>query len=71
MDAFFAPVKRDLDSVRRLSSTQDTKIRVLVTHLNETGNRLYFEEGDVSFERVEREGERRGIRCIERLKTEL
>ena len=61
MDAFFAPVKRDLDSVRRLSSTQDTKIRVLVTHLNETGNRLYFEEGDVSFERVEREGERRGI----------
>ena len=61
MDAFFTPVKRDLDSVRRLSSTRDTKIRILVTHLNETGNRLYFEEGEVSFERVKREGERRGI----------
>ena len=61
MDAFFAPVKRDLDSVRRLSSTRDTKIRILVTHLNETGNRLYFEEGEVSFERVKREGERRGV----------
>ena len=32
--------------------------------VNETGNRLYFEEGKVSFERVRKEGERRGIRCI-------
>lgn len=61
MDAFFAPVERDKDSVQMFSSARDTKLSILITHLNETGNRLYFEEGGVSFERVEREGERRGI----------
>ena len=61
MDAFFAPVERDKDSVQMFSSARDTKLSILITHLNETGNRLYFEEGDVSFERVEREGERRGV----------
>jgi adenylosuccinate synthase len=71
MDAFFAPLKRDKDSVQLFSSARNTKLSILITHLNETGNRLYFEEGEVSFERVRREGERRGIRCIERLKTEL
>lgn len=64
MDAFFAPLKRDKDSVQLFSSARDTKLTILITHLNETGNRLYFEEGEVSFERVRREGERRGIRCI-------
>ena len=71
MDAFFAPVERDKDSVQLFSSARETKLSILITHLNETGKRLYFEEGEVSFERVRREGERRGIRCIERLKTEL
>ena len=71
MESFFAPLKRDKDSVQLFSSARDTKLSILITHLNETGNWLYFEEEDVSFERVEREGERRGIRCIERLKTEL
>ena len=71
MEAFFAPVERDKDSVQMFSSARDTKFSILITHMNETGNRLYFVEGDVSFERVRREGERRGIRCIERLKTEL
>lgn len=71
MESFFAPIERDKESVQSFSSARDTKLSILVTHLNETGNRLYFEEGEVSFERVEREGERRGIRCIERLKTEL
>jgi len=63
MEAFFAPVERDKDSVQLFSSARDTKPSILITHLNETGNRLYFEEGEVSFERVEREGERKGIRC--------
>ena len=71
MEVFFAPVERDKDSVQLFSSARDTKLSVLVTHLNETGNRLYFEDGEVPFERVRKEGERRGIRCIERLKTEL
>ena len=71
MDAFFAPVERDKDSVQLFSSARETKLSILITHLNETGNRLYFAEGEVSFERVEREGERRWIRCIERLETEL
>lgn len=64
MEAFFAPIKRDEDSVQLFSSARDTKLSILITHLNETGNRLYFEEGDVSFERVREEGERRGIRCM-------
>jgi len=64
MDAFFAPLKRDKDSVQLFSSARDTKLSILITHLNETGNRLYFEEGEVSFERVRKEGERRGIRCM-------
>jgi Adenylosuccinate synthase len=64
MEAFFAPVERDKDSVQMFSSARNTKLSILVTHLNETGNWLYFEEGEVSFERVRREGERRGIRCI-------
>ena len=64
MESFFAPVERDKEAVQMFSSARDTKLSILVTHLNETGNRLYFEEGEVSFERVEREGERRGIRCI-------
>ena len=63
MGAFFAPVERDKDSVQLFSSARETKLSILVTHLNETGNRLYFEEGEVSFERVREEGERRGIRC--------
>ena len=71
MEAFFAPVERDKDSVQLFSSARDTKLSILITHLKETGNRLYFEEGEVTFERVRIEGERRGIRCIERLKTEL
>ena len=65
MDAFFSPVERDKDSVQLFSSARDTKLSILITHLNETGNRLYFEEGEVSFEWVREEGERRGIRCIE------
>ena len=64
MEAFFAPVERDKDSVHMFSSARDTKLSILITHLNETGNRLYFEEGEVSFERVRKEGERRGIRCM-------
>ena len=71
MGAFFAPVERDKDSVQMFSSARDTKLSILVTHMNETGNRLYFEEGEVSFERVRREGERRGIRCTGRLEAEI
>lgn len=71
MDAFFAPVERDKDSVQMFSSARDTKLSILITHLKETGNRLYFEEGEVPFERVRREGERRGIGCMERLEAEI
>lgn len=63
MEAFFAPVERDKDSVQLFSSARETKLSILITHLKETGNRLYFEEGEVTFEWVEREGERKGIRC--------
>ena len=52
MEAFFAPIERDKESVQSFSSARDTKFSILITHLNETGNRLYFEEGEVSFEMV-------------------
>ena len=71
MESFFAPIERDKESVQSFSSARDTKLSILITHLNETENRLYFEEGEVSFERVEREGERRGIRCIRIERFEL
>ena len=71
MDAFFASVERDKDSVQMFSSARDTKLSILITHLKETGNRLYFEEGEVTFERVRKEGERREIGCMETLETEL
>ena len=71
MEAFFAPVEQDKDSVQMFSSARNTKLSILITHLNETGNRLYFVEGDVSFERVRKEGERRGIRCMEEVKVRV
>ena len=71
MEAFFAPVERDKDSVQLFSGARNTKLSILITHLKETGNRLYFEEGEVSFERVRKEGERRGIRCTGRLEAEI
>ena len=71
MEAFFAPVERDKDSVQLFSSARETKLSILITHLKETGNRLYFEEGEVTFEWVRKEGERREIGCMETLETEL
>ena len=71
MEAFFAPVERDKDSVQMFSSAWETKLSILITHLKETGNRLYFEEGEVTFEWVRKEGERREIGCMETLETEL
>lgn len=71
MESFFAPVERDKDSVQLISSARETKLSILITHLNETENRLYFEEGEVSFERVRKEGERRGIRCMEEVKARV
>ena len=47
MEAFFAPVERDKDSVQLFSGARNTKLSILITHLKETGNRLYFEEGCV------------------------
>jgi len=64
-------VERDKDSVQMFSSARETKLSILITHLKETGNRLYFEEGEVTFEWVRKEGERREIGCMETLETEL
>ncbi|WP_314639930.1 adenylosuccinate synthetase [Stomatobaculum longum] len=71
MESFFAPIERDKESVQLFSGARNTKLSILITHLKETGNRLYFEEGEVSFERVRKEGERRGIRCTGRLEAEI
>ena len=70
LEAFFAPVLRDRDSVNCLEHTGETKrpylpkLAILVTQLSETGNQLYFEEGKIPFETLQKAGEELGISCV-------
>ena len=96
LEAFFAPVVRDRDSLKQderiehikkepteITETtgvagiteniggsklqklpQSPKLSILVTQLSETGNQLYFEEGNISFETLQKAGEELGIQCI-------
>ena len=70
LEAFFAPVVRDRDSVNCLESMGETKrpkhpkLAILVTHLSETGNQLYFDEGNIPFETIQKAGEELGISCV-------
>mgnify|MGYP000048568875 CR=1 FL=1 len=40
------------------------KLSILVTQLSETGNQLYFDEGEIPFETLQKAGEEQGISCI-------
>lgn len=97
MEAFFAPVLRDRDSLKQderkeqittkeSSKTIETtetidvagttenigdtklskspKLSILVTQLSETGNQLYFDEGSIPFETLQKAGEELGISCV-------
>ena len=70
LEAFFAPVLRDRDSVDCLERMGETKrpkhpkLYILVTQLLETGNQLYFDEGSIPFETLQKAGEEQGISCI-------
>ena len=94
LEAFFAPVLRDRDSVdylerkeniktkessKTIETTDSTgttenmggtkhqkrpKLSILVTQLSETGNQLYFDEGSIPFETLQKAGEEQGISCI-------
>lgn len=70
LEAFFAPVLRDRDSVNCLEHMGETKrpkhpkLSILVTQLSETGNQLYFDEGSIPFETLQKAGEEQGISCI-------
>ena len=70
LEAFFAPVLRDRDSVNCLERMGETKrpdlpkLAILVTQLSETGNQLYFDEGNISFETLQKAGEALGISCV-------
>ena len=70
LEAFFAPVRRDRDSVDCLERMGETKrpkhpkLSILVTQLSETGNQLYFDEGSIPFETLQKAGEALGISCI-------
>lgn len=70
LEAFFAPVRRDRDSVNCLEPMGETKrpkypkLSILVTQLSETGNQLYFDEGSIPFETLQKAGEEQGISCI-------
>jgi len=70
LEAFFAPVLRDRDSVNCLEHTGETKrpylpkLAILVTQLSETGHQLYFDEGNIPFETIQKAGEELGISCL-------
>ena len=70
LKAFFAPVLRDRDSVNCLERMGETKrpdlpkLAILVTQLSETGNQLYFDEGNIPFETLQKAGEELGISCV-------
>ena len=70
LEAFFAPVLRDRDSVNCLERMGETKrpkrpkFSILVTQLSETGNQLYFDEGKLPFETIQKAGEELGISCL-------
>ena len=70
LEAFFAPVLIDRDSVNCLEHTGETKrpylpkLAILVTQLSETGHQLYFDEGNIPFETIQKEGEELGISCL-------
>ena len=103
LEAFFAPVVRDRDSLKQderkeqittkespktIETTETTettetidvagttenigdtklskspKLSILVTQLSETGNQLYFDEGSIPFETLQKAGEELGISCI-------
>ena len=70
LEAFFAPVLRDRNSVDCLERRGETKrpkhpkLSILVTQLSETGNQLYFDEGSIPFETLQKAGEELGISCI-------
>ena len=70
LEAFFAPVVRDRDSVNCLEHTGETKrpylpkLAILVTQLSETGHQLYFDGGSISFETLQKAGEELGISCV-------
>ena len=70
LEAFFAPVLRDRDSVYCLERMGETKrpkhpkLSILVTQLSETGNQLYFDEGSIPFETLQKAGAEQGISCI-------
>ena len=70
LEAFFAPVLRDRDSVDCLERMGETKrpkhpkLSILVTQLSETGNQLYFDEGSIPIETLQKTGEELGISCI-------
>ena len=40
------------------------KLSILVTQLSGTGNQLYFDEGSIPFETLQKAGEEQGISCI-------
>lgn len=70
LEAFFAPVLRDRDSVDCLEHMGETKrpkhpkLSILITQLSETGNQLYFDEGSIPFETLQNAGEELGISCF-------
>ena len=44
--------------------SKSPKLSILVTQLSETGNQLYFDEGSIPFETLQKAGEEQGISCM-------
>ncbi|RKM54273.1 adenylosuccinate synthase [Butyrivibrio sp. X503] len=55
IEAFAAPIKEDLKSVENSKSTRNTSKALLLTHLNETNDMVYFEDTDISADELSKE----------------
>ena len=64
---FFEPVVRDIADTKcstHLIFSKLPKPFIFVTQLSETGNQLYFDEGKIPFETIQKAGEELGISCV-------
>ncbi len=52
IEAFVGPVIQDVKSVSEYKSVKDASTTILVTHLNETSDKIYFRDSDISFDEL-------------------
>ena len=52
MEKFVGQISYDIKSVDSFEAIKDMSVSILITHLNETDDKVIFEKGDISFDRI-------------------